>query len=428
MNSATPGGQTEPRPLRLQHARKTLLNDSRAGIVLLESLVTDEPDWLPPLLLLMRAAIDADDEAAANSCILKAEQQWPDSAPGFLLRAQWLEHCGELDSALATAREGIGRLPGDGAAVAPLLTLIHALGGRRALGSTCLGEQVTSHMNWRQLLNAASIYRRFSQKGLAHQLEMAALAKNAAAEAHLPSKAGDPDFDLPEADWDSDLISIERPGSDFAVVVFTGLGHEVGLSVEDLYRQLVPLNAHFVALRDVSRQLHLSGNPDLGNTIEHSARLLDRHIRDTGAERVLVIGNSAGSLAALLYGALMGVSAIACYGAVTFMPAPFEDRGRGVWRRLERKLESVFPLHAKDALLRVARPIPVLLNYGQDMDIDRQYAEALIGIAGVQLRPVLGFDGHAVLKELVRRGTFLLELTRFLDRESAVPTPGAASA
>ena len=227
-----------------------------------------------------------------------------------------------------------------------------------------------------------------------------------------------------DVDWDADFIAIPSPGSDTAIVVFSGIKHEAGVTLEALHEELEPMACHFVALRDMDRLLFMGAHPALGgNPVECASRLRAR-LERMGARRIVLLGNSAGALGALLYGALMKADAVVGYGAITDVQAPFEPRGRSVLRRL-RRLAPDWLSPPGDRLEDHDPAMPVLLYFGAGMDIDRMHAERLASQPGVRLRAVPDFAGHNVLQELMARGRMRAELEGFI---APLRLAGAAAA
>ena len=150
-------------------------------------------------------------------------------------------------------------------------------------------------------------------------------------------------------------------------------------------------------------------------------RLRER-VQAMGARRIVLLGNSAGAIGALLYGALMKADGIVGYGAITDVEAPFETRGRSVARRIRRLAPGWLAPPGK-RLAKCSPAIPVLLYFGAGMDIDRMHAEHLASVPGVRLRPLQGFSGHNVLPQLVPGGVMRSELEAFfgLLRNAARP-------
>lgn len=367
------------------------------------------------VVLKMDHALDANDLQAANQCIEEAERALPNSMYGYLLRGRLLVHQDETESALEIAREGLLRgLVADVKVVRELLSLVAKLGGRVTVGSTPINPAIRDFLEpsalfsiGKQLVSYGDVVR---ARILGQWIVSASPNSSALVEAHF----GTGDEGGPaEVDWDADFICIEEPGSDLAIVVFTGLNHQVGVPLAELYERLRPLKAHFVALRDMKRLLFLGDLPYLGSSPGESAPLLRSRIETMGASRIVVLGNSAGGFGALLYGGLMKADAIVGYAAVAQIDLPAESRRFGVKRRIEAKASTW--MAAPGCRLRAMEPpIPILLNYGADMALDARQAESLASTPGVRLRPLPGYAQHSVLVELIKTDRFLPELRQFL--------------
>lgn len=410
-----------------EEIRLRLRSGDEAAIVQLEALSFQHPGWFAPLHLLMRNALKNYDQTVVFRCMELVEQQWPGGTQGYLLRALKLEHDGQSDAALDEARKALGGSANpESAVLQPLISLINRLSGPLTLRQTPIDADLVQSLSWNELLSVVQLLyshgdverarafgcRVVEMRPQAKPLVDAALDGNEVA----PGPAG--------VDWDADFISIEEPGSDTAIVAFTGLRHKTGVPLGTLYRELKPLNAHFIALRDRSRMLFMGSLPYLGGDPVVSAQLLRKHVAGLGAKKIWVIGSSAGGVGALVYGALMKVDAIIGYGAITSIDASFETREKAVRKRMGG-LAPDWLGSTEDRLRALQPPIPVLLNYGQGMSLDRQHAEKIASVPGVRLKPLAGYDQHGVLNELVDRKRLLPELQAFIKSiQVGIEPPG----
>lgn len=293
--------------------------------------------------------------------------------------------------------------------VRSLLILVKTVGGRRAVREAPLPEDVTASLDAKALMFLSRLFFQCGDPARSHVLRATAAARDPAVRA--PTAA-----DVDDIDWESDLISIPSPGSDTAVVVFTGLMHETGVPIEVLHAQLKPFSFHFVALRDLTRLVFLNGHPGLGADPAEAALRLRERVESMGVKKILVLGNSAGCVAALLYGALLRADGIVCYGPIASMTAPFETRGKAVARRVRQLVEQRWLVHPVE-LLRACDPaVPVLVHYGELMALDRQHAEEIASLPRAELDVLPGHDRHDVLRELIARGRLVPRLADFVAR------------
>lgn len=388
-------------PAQARELFRKLLVDAGAGkrisLETIGRLQRAYPRWFPPLQLLVQEALNDGNSAVVDACVGQASGIWGVESPQYCwLRAMIHKDRGELGEGMNAVLEGLGMPSRDVGLTRWLLMVAKEIGGRDAVCTAPLPPG---------LEKVSSPGLEFLADGLEHLGDLSraeairqAMAGNGPVLDALATRKGD------DADWLSDLVSIEAPGSDVAVVVFTGLMHETGVRVEVLKRELTTLPFHFVALRDINRLTFLGGHRALGGDPGTAAASLRSHLDAMGVRKIIVVGNSAGCVGALMYGALMQADAIVCYGPISSMVAPFEYRGRAVKRRIENLVPPEWLRPPVERLESCGKQIPIQVNYGDDMQVDCRHAMEIATLPLAQMAPLEGFDGHDVVRELIARG------------------------
>ena len=205
-------------------------------------------------------------------------------------------------------------------------------------------------------------------------------------------------------------VIIQRtPGANTTIVVFTALNLEPAIQRRRLYGLAALLGANLVTLSDAHRLLYLTGLEPLGRDFAETTEGLRSVCRELGAPRLVFMGNSGGSFAALRYGLdIPEVDQVLLTGPVTILdpshPVMARPRVKPILERLAEeapdKMENLRP-----RLERREPPLCVVAYYGELHGKDAIHAANLAGVPGVTLCP-LHTDAHEVANALMEAGTF----------------------
>lgn len=201
--------------------------------------------------------------------------------------------------------------------------------------------------------------------------------------------------------------------SDALLVAFGGMAGHMGMPPFEFFRISQALDARKAYVRDLGRAWYHLGVPDLGTDIDAVAEALRGLVADSGAERVVFAGNSAGGFAALLFGAMLGVDEVMAFSPQTLLRVPeLEEVGDMRWSGMIRKAAG-----QRGGALdeRYVDLVPVLreqpprdgtrfqVHYCQTFDLDAFHAERLPEDIGIELHGHVR-GGHGVIRTLRNTG------------------------
>jgi acyl carrier protein len=217
---------------------------------------------------------------------------------------------------------------------------------------------------------------------------------------------------------------VRRRGADTVLLLFCGRQHTLGLPLPVIHRWLGRLPATLVYLRDFERQFYFGGLRSFGADRAETIAGLRALIATLGGRRVVCLGVSAGSNAALHYALdLRADAAVALTGPLNFS-AEFNTYLRTA--RMTARIRESHPLAIVDlrhAYATAERPPRALIAYGDDSWEDRLHAEDLAGPSSIALMAVEHFASHHVITELIKRDAFDALLTWLMTPGgSALPT------
>jgi hypothetical protein len=209
-----------------------------------------------------------------------------------------------------------------------------------------------------------------------------------------------------------------EPESDVLLIVFSGLLGRLGpLPVFEFFNSVSSFGVKKAFLRDLTQSWYHRGVEGIGDDVPAIADYLANLIAESGATRTVLVGNSAGAYAALLFGHLLGAGEVHAFSPQTFIDPAL--RAQHDDHRWQVYVDRVVAAGGPDP--RYADLLPVLSEGGVETSfhiyfpapnrLENLHTQRLSGIAGVVPHPIDG-GGHKLIKWLRDTG----ELTQILER------------
>ncbi len=189
--------------------------------------------------------------------------------------------------------------------------------------------------------------------------------------------------------YDPAMGSYFIPGScraDTAVVVFTTVNNNFGVSNAVFDAMLQDLGVARLYLKDPSRYTYFRGVAGLSDSLlglpAAIARLLDhKDIRNT-----VVTGFSSGGLPALYTAAVLDASACLAFSTYTDFSKTSALQQPQMYRNISREIDSSQRVNTADVIAGSKTPPgSIRIYYGLDHPIDRAHAQRLSGLPQVRL-------------------------------------------
>lgn len=216
-----------------------------------------------------------------------------------------------------------------------------------------------------------------------------------------------------------------RPDSEVLLIVFSGLLGRLGpVPVFEFFNAVSSFGVKKVFLRDLTQSWYHRGVTGIGSDIPAVADYVSGIVEQSGATRTVVVGNSAGAYAALLFGHLLNVDEVHAFSPQTFIDPEMraqheDDRWQPFVDRLmaaggpDPRFTDLLPILSKGGVKTTFH-----IYYAAPEELENLHTLRLSAIEGVVPHPVEGSD-HRLIKRLRDSG----ELGRILERALA-PTQG----
>jgi hypothetical protein len=207
-------------------------------------------------------------------------------------------------------------------------------------------------------------------------------------------------------------LDLEREG-DTLLVAFGGLAQNLaGEPVFEFFSLVEPEfpGVKRVFIRDLRQVWYLAGVEGVGANVSEVAEWLRRLAEGAEADRVIMVGASAGGFAAILFGALAGASEVHAFAPQTFLDR--WGRARHLDRRRRRQIRWLRKLPDIDRQFLDLRPVVAaagvdaprcVIHYSAQHRLDTAHAVHMAKLPGVELR-AYPFERHNVARELRESG------------------------
>lgn len=204
-----------------------------------------------------------------------------------------------------------------------------------------------------------------------------------------------------------DLEIVARPGADTVLLVFTGRRDRIGIPLPLAHRWLGRMPASIVYLRDFAMVQYLEGVTAFGKGREATLDGLRALFGRLGARRVLCIGTSSGTMAAMQYGLDLKAEAVVGMGSPINFDREFNMylNWAGVAARMREQFGNrIIDLRA--AYQAADNPPRTLLICADNNWDDRLQFEYMQGARNVQVSMVANSLQHVVTMALLHRDWF----------------------
>jgi pimeloyl-ACP methyl ester carboxylesterase len=193
--------------------------------------------------------------------------------------------------------------------------------------------------------------------------------------------------------------------SDTLMIVFAGIRGELGIPSYDFLSISATQGVKRLFLRDHHRSWYHLGVLGLAGSVDELVAELRRMIEGCGAERVVLVGNSAGGYAALLYAGLLGADAALAFSPRTFFSWPARLRRRD-FRYRRDAVRLTLRGHPRKRY-RDLRDTPAAgrseIHHSTGDRLDTLHAQRMRGIPGYAVHPHAG-GSHHLVREMRDRG------------------------
>lgn len=214
--------------------------------------------------------------------------------------------------------------------------------------------------------------------------------------------------------------------NDSLMIAFTGMLGLMGMPNFEFAGLAAKLNTKAILLRDPKRQVYMCGIPGVGNDIAGIVTKLKALIDQSGATRVVSVGNSMGGYAAILFGILLNVDVIQSFAPRTTLLWQRRLIYKDFWKRRKMLWDINFNSHEDRIYLDLRDLISTFpdykgqihLYYTKDQYIDRHHALRLRNCPIVNLHPY-SYPKHNVIRLIKETGELQEILHKSLYPQSA---------
>ena len=221
------------------------------------------------------------------------------------------------------------------------------------------------------------------------------------------------------------IFAVRNPDSNQLLLIFTGLGGKVGVTLDVAYAHLPDPkpNVLFISQGSTGKILppYMEGIPGLGADRASSIAEIARLSKEWGVNQMSAMGTSVGTFGAVMFGVSLRAQTILAFGPVTSFRPGFDDRvdsftarggfDPGKYTEEDFDMKVYYTRHNQGSDVRIF--------YATEHENDRKQAENFRGAKGVTLIPVAN-PRHSILKVLAKNGTLRTEFEKIFAGGKAV--------
>jgi hypothetical protein len=197
------------------------------------------------------------------------------------------------------------------------------------------------------------------------------------------------------------IVDLSRPGKPL-VIAFGGLKGAMGVPPFEFFKLTDDLQVNKIFLRDLDQSFYHSGLLGISEDIDGTVAFLKQKIDESGADKVVLFGNSMGGYAALLFGILLGADTVHAVVPQTYIHESNSEEGyKTIEYVCEHFSDQYFDL--KDVIRIHGNSCELNIHFDSNYERDHRNAMHLKGSQNVILH---AFDegGHNLAKEMKKSG------------------------
>lgn len=207
--------------------------------------------------------------------------------------------------------------------------------------------------------------------------------------------------------------------SDVLFLCFSGMGLGGMIPPFEFSGMLRHYDIKKIFVRDIQNYSFHNGLKGLTRNVDETGALIKEIVEESGARRVVSIGNCQGGLGAIMFGGMAGAHKVLAFAPLTFLDRKNKDYYQETrWpEAFERfyKLEGVqFEYFDLLNVPQIDEP-ETFVYYDVDYTLDRNHSERLEVLPNVQLFTYHGGE-HMLIKNLKKSGELEKLLNRFAEQ------------
>jgi pimeloyl-ACP methyl ester carboxylesterase len=205
------------------------------------------------------------------------------------------------------------------------------------------------------------------------------------------------------------ILADVSSSSDVALVAFGGIAGGIGIPVFEFATLTSRFPVKRLFLRDLKQAWYHLGVEGVGDSIDQVAAWLRVVLDEQGVERVVMVGNSSGGFAALLFGGLLGVAEVHAFSPQTFISGTLrwfyrDTRWKEQISRIKQAEASGRRYFDLKSFLSARKSETVYhIHFCSAHRLDTRHAERMKDVANVCLNRYQ-YGAHELVKQLKHEG------------------------
>jgi hypothetical protein len=197
------------------------------------------------------------------------------------------------------------------------------------------------------------------------------------------------------------IEDISRMGKPL-LIAFGGIYGDVGIPPFEFVNLTREIDVNKIYLRDLAQSWYHSGLQGLSGNIDETAEFLKRKVATSGADRVVLIGNSMGGYAAILFGVLINADVVHAFSPQTCIGEAGIIRSKAQLRKVQNNFSDRY-FDLKELISSHAGPGEFNIYFNRNSGLDKKHALHLQGMENVTLHAFRWF-GHELVKAMKDSG------------------------